>query len=201
MRAILHSPVLGFLAGAVAAVIVGRFFPGGAAQPAHRAAAAPPPREGIVPPGWDPRLLHRLAAVEAKLEERAPQPTPAAPPEAIVEREHAREEQYRNELEVRARTLAEHDAEPAEQPWSEQEAAEIRRVLEPAAAAFAIRAVDCRMTTCVAQITFAAPADAVAAQRSLLQRVPHGVRGVASILTPPTNDGAYDSTVIYYRGP
>jgi hypothetical protein len=189
---------IGLLAGALGALLAGGLF--SPREPEHHARRAAPPAAaapaGIVPPGWDPRFVAAVAPPRAP----APAPTSAAAPSpsAPDDKERGREEHYAQELEHRENELAGHDSESVDRAWADGEATTIRQALVAGERSFVVKSVDCRTKTCVAQLTYPSPTDAVAGQAALATVGPAGCHGMFSTLTPPTSEGSYDATVVYY---
>jgi hypothetical protein len=200
VRSALIPAIVGVLSGALGAVCVGRF---SVAAPTPPARSEPPLAMPILPPGWDARYLARSGSVESKVVEPPKPSSPAAQPgahETPSEHERGRAEHYQRELETQANAIAEHEREPVDESWSQGAAQSVRQAIADAAAdsPFAVRAVDCRSKTCVASVTFPSPAEALGRHRALGAVSPPVCHGMSSVLDPPTGDGPYDATVVYY---
>jgi hypothetical protein len=157
--------------------------------------AAPPAPAAIVPPGWQPRFV----AAAPNATSPAPPAAPATPPRNQPDdKAGEREQHYAQELDHRENELANHDNESVDRAWADGEAETIRHALAAGERSFAVKSVDCRTKTCVAELTYSSPSEAVAGQATLASVGPRGCHGMLSTLTPPSSEGAYDATVIYY---
>jgi hypothetical protein len=198
MRSPFMVVLLGLASGALGAALMGRLSGSHetARAPARvqRAAAQDPV---ITPPGWDPRFLSRLPPPAAP--PAAPAPAAPAAEHAVADKEREREQHYRDELEHRESELANHDAEALDHAWADSEGATVRDALSSVGnGVYTVKSVDCRSKTCVAELTYPSPAQAVARHAVIGNAAPAGCHGMFSALTPPTSDGLYDTTVIYY---
>jgi hypothetical protein len=211
VRAWIAASISGALAGAVVATIAGRIL-----APAPKPTAASGPRvvdaPVMVPSSWDTRFLPRLEAVESKvalLSAGRPN-TDASDGEHSTdtkvagdngERAAALEQQYELDLAHQDHVLFEHQHEPADREWARAQEQEIGRVLSEASdhgGGFRVESVDCRSKTCVAEITYPSPGDALSKRNNLSSISAKGCHGMSSALERPTSAGAYTARIIYY---
>jgi hypothetical protein len=203
--------VLAVVSGAAAALVVGKINATRAA-PASVEAHRPEAGGGRPPPGWNPLLMARLSAVEARLGqlEQAALPAPAqagddaqpASPlaEAMRAREEERKQLYDRELDALAQAVSDHQAEPVDAPWADGEKAELTAAfgaLKIPNHPFQVKDVSCRSKTCFVTATFDSASDALAANDEISGVSVPGCRGRITTLEPPTHAGAYDVRVLY----
>jgi hypothetical protein len=204
MKAVFVAGLAGVLVGAGLVTLTARAPaappapPRPVAERAARGGAAP------VPPGWDVRYLSRLAAVEAKVagmettaphDSAAPQPTPQ-----LTDRARDIEEQYREELAILERNLQQHASEAVDATWAPGQSASIRDELTaivPKEHAFKVDDIDCRSRTCVAQLVYDTPDDALQGRAAIHDALVNGCHGISATLTPPTSPGPYRTSLIY----
>jgi hypothetical protein len=200
MRSNLVVALIGSLTGALGALAVAGLSSAREHAPhAERAAPLAPPPSGIVPPGWNPLFVAAAAHAEAPPPPSAPAPPATGPARGEPdEKERGRQEHYAQELEYRENELASHDSESVDGAWAHGETATIRQTLSAGERSFVVKSVDCRTRTCVAELTYPTPSEAVNGQASLATSIPAGCHGMLSTLTPPTDAGPYDATVVYY---
>jgi hypothetical protein len=186
----------------------------GAMYGAHLSASkvAPPPHEeptppqrpspvSAVPPGWNRAFLSRLGALETKVERVEHDVARAAAAPVDEEREAALEDHYRASLVELEGELRQHAREPVDSTWATAANAEISRTLGENVDAkypFEVVSVDCRTQTCVAQVRYRTPDDAVSNQQELLRIHPASCHGLRTTLVPPTSASNYETPVIYY---
>jgi hypothetical protein len=203
MRSQIFVALIGLFTGALGALVAGGL--SSPREPAHHSERAVPPAAvapaGIVPPGWDPRFVAAIASQRATAP--APPSLAVAPPPSAArtepdDKERGQKEHYAQELEHRENELASHDHEGVDRGWADGAAATIRQALAAGERSFVVKSVDCRTKTCVAELTYPSPTEAVAGQAALASVGPAGCHGMFSTLTPPTSEGAYDATVVYY---
>jgi hypothetical protein len=207
MRVVIVAGVAGSLFGAVAAIAVTRL---GSPPPLpvvpERASGsvAPPIR---IPSSWDKSFLSRISDVEARLgtlESAAPVASESPPPDDEQDWKAVRkvevEEQYRRDLEVQEQKLYEHSQEVIDTGWARSQSEVIARTFEAAIDAghpLRVGRIGCRTSTCVAELVYASPDDALADREVLTRAAVMGCRGLSSALIPPTGPGEYTTTVIY----
>lgn len=216
MRQQLITIVTGLVAGAIGATIVGSIGSIGS-----RSLPAPPPppeaqhkpapdRAVVVPPGWDPVYVGRLAQVErdvAMLNAAASNEKHAASDardtSPVAERERDRAEAYEQDLDARETMLIAHDEEPIDNEWAETQSESARTIFEPTIRAnkAALKGVDCRSKTCTVEVVFSNPAEGLAFMHSTDVPALPGMHGMSVTATPPDNAGAYALTMVYFRTP
>lgn len=205
--------VTGIASGAAGAMLYSRFMlPAAVRTPTtvltvERPAAQAPVRVPIVPPGWDPTLVPRLAVVENRLDAlRTSSRTESSPtsdaPQLVGDdrtREEKRADHYQQELDYRKDALADHDREPTDNAWAGPQVASMQQSLGKAFDGTAqTKSVDCRSKTCTATLAFPTPSDALVALAQKSQGLTvQGCKGAVAIPTPPANAGVYDLTVLY----
>lgn len=202
--------VLAIVSGAAAALVVGKLKTTEAA-PSTVEAHRPDPIGGRPPPGWNPLLMARLSAVEARLgqlEQAAPAPAEAKDDaqagsplaEAMRAREEGRKQLYDRELEALAKAVSDHQAEPVDAAWADGQKAELSTAfgaLKIAKHPFQVKDVSCRSKTCFVTATFDSASDALAANDEIGGVAVPGCHGRITTLEPPTHAGAYDVRVLY----
>lgn len=208
MKRTLLSAVAVIGAGGVGGAVFGHVFrPAPPAPPVQAAPASPRPPSVIVPPGWDPKLVDRVAAIEHRLDapplsgELPGEPSSEGSPAA--DREAQRVAQYQKELDYRRRSLADHDGESLDAPWARAESETIQRALavttsEGGSTSAAVKAVDCRSKTCAVTLSFRSPMDGLGfVQGGPRNLAVDGCGGFSSVPVPPAGDGPYELTVLY----
>ncbi len=200
--------VLAIGAGILGGAIFGRL--------SRPAAPAEPPRAPraefrlpavIVPPGWDPKLVERVGALEHRLDvaqSKDSRPTDSAEPQnqQVADREAERAAQYQKELDYRARIIAEHDSEPLDSAWAGPESDQIKRdfalKMKPGSKSVGVEAIDCRSKTCTARLSFPTPLEGLQfVQQGPAALMVSGCNGYSSVPPPPTGEGRYEVTVVY----
>lgn len=211
LRIAIIAGVVGSLFGGVAAIAVTKLdSPPKARVVAERASVVAPPVH--IPSSWDPRFLSRISDVEARLgtlESTATAATRTAPseePSPVGEsdwkavRKAATDEQYRQDLDTQNKKLRDHEQEPFDRAWSRSQSEVITQAFSGAVGKqqlLRVGRVDCRTNTCIAELVYQSPDDALADRSLLTQTVVAGCHGLSSALTPPTSAGEYTTTVIY----
>lgn len=169
-----------------------------------------------IPSSWDPRFLSRISDVEARLgtleSTAAARPSPSQEPLPRQEpptrddsdwkavRQAETDEQYRQDLETQNQKLRDHEQEPFDKAWSRSQSEVITQAFGGAVGKqqlIRVGRVDCRTNTCIAELVYRSPDDALADRSLLTQTVVAGCHGLSSALTPPTGPGEYTTTVIY----
>lgn len=211
MRILLAAGAVGALFGAAAAVAVTKLgsppVPPTAPESVVTASTAPPVR---VPSSWNPGFLSRLADIESRIDtlERPPQAEPASSAgsahanelERSAKRTAELDDQYRKDLEIQEEKLGSHAREPIDPTWARTQSEVVTRTLEEAVSPqypMRVESVDCRSATCVAQLVYNSPDDALADRDVLTRKFVTGCRGLSSALTPPTGPGEYTTSVVY----
>jgi hypothetical protein len=202
MRAHLLLAVIGLGSGVGGALLVERLHQAPEA-PRPVAAVTPQPVAAWFPPGWD-RYTSRLARVEERLGSLEAQRKDGAAPAAAAEaapppsqREVERAAHYQKELEYRRQLIADHDREVVDPTWAAATSNEVHQMLAPQSDRFDVKNVDCRARTCVADLVFPQPADALRYIQGYDALAPSSCNGSIAIPTPPENDGPYDMTIVY----
>jgi len=200
--------VTGLASGTLGALLYAHLAKPPARSPVAVATERPqPPAPVIIPPGWDPALVSRLANVEQKLDEmRSPAAlSPAAaeaPADAGPNDEQAQQRQraaeYQEDLDYLEKALADHASEPTDGSWAGPLVASMQQSLGKAfEGAAQTKSVDCRSKTCTATLSFPTPKDALVSLQQTHKLQVQGCKGFAAIPTPPTGAGPYDLTVVY----
>jgi len=209
MRALFVTAALGAAFGAAIAISVTTL-----RSPRERATPPPPAAVTtpvVIPSSWDRRFLTRLSEVESRLQdlEKKPpsmekgEPAPPRPPdpsEASTARTREIEQQYLDDLERQATKLSEHNQEPLDETWARPQGELITRAFNAAVTPehpLQVRRVDCKKATCVAELVYPSPTDAVADRDVLTRTFIAGCHGLSSALNPPTGPGEYSTTIIY----
>jgi hypothetical protein len=202
MKAAFFAGLAGVLVGAGVITLGGR--PPGATKPALAQSASAPAVPAHVPASWDPRYLGRLAAVEARvagLEATSPALQPqAAPSSPATDRARELEEHYQADLTLLRQELTSHATEPFDATWAPELTQSIHDELVaivPAEHGFKVDNVDCRSKTCVADLVYDSPDDALAGRGMLGQAHVEGCRGFRATLEPPTSAATYRTSIIY----
>jgi hypothetical protein len=195
---------VGAIAGVSGSLLASRY----SVRPAPPVVAAAP-IEPFMPPGWQLRNNERLAAVESQLASlpavsankapTAPKPDSPLDAEALLQqRATEREQQYRVEIDAQSQRVAEHAREARDEAWAAGEETAMRELLaaEKGKPRFEIVRADCRQKSCVSELRFATPDDALAYLRPPLA-VPAGCKGMISTPTPPRDEGSYDLTLYF----
>ncbi len=166
--------------------------------------AAPP--APVPPPGWDPRFLTRFAALEADvarlaaaLDGGAPAADEHARKDALRGDPDVRIEHYVRDLGVLEKKLTEHRQEARDPEWARGEEATLTKgfAARPDAAKRTVTSVECRSRTCVVNLRFASPDDAVEQMREVSSVYVEGCSGIITTLPPPTGPGAYEAAILY----
>jgi len=201
MKGTFAAGVAGVVVGAGLVLLTSRAIPG--PRPAAAAPAAPggPAAAARVPSGWDARYLARLSTLEGKVDELAAKP-PAERAAASDDDPRAKDlaDQYQRSLEALEQTLRQHDAEPIDGSWAPAQAASMRTeltALTPTEHAFKVEGVDCRDKTCVAELLYDTPDDALEGRGAIREARLKGCHGMESTLAPPTAPGPYRTRLIY----
>jgi hypothetical protein len=196
---------VGVVSGVVGAVVATRLSapPAPPAPPAPATAAHPvAPLAPAPPPGWDPRFLTRFSALEADvarlaaaLEAGAP-----APGEGALRGDpDVRLEHYVRDLAVLDKKLAEHGREARDPEWARSEEAILAKgfAARPDAAKRAVTSVECRSQTCVVNLRFASPDEALEQMRDVSSVYVEGCNGIITTFPPPKGPGAYEAPIVY----
>jgi len=199
--------VTGLVSGTFGAVVYGHFTRPSGPRSAASSTEHPQARASVIPPGWDPTLVSRLANVEEKLDKLGspvaaaslPAKAPASPGSKDGRtREERRAEHYQKELDLLERHLADHASEPRDDAWASPLTERMQRSLSAAFEGSAqTTSVDCRSKTCTATLSFPTPGAALASIQQSRNFVVLGCKGGSVIPKPPTNAGPYDLTVVY----
>jgi hypothetical protein len=195
MKSHLLMVVVGLGSGMAGALLVGHL----REAPAPRPVVAVVPSQPAVarlPPGWDrrpARVEQRIAELPAQ---RAVEPSAAAP-EPVPGREVERAAHYQHELELKSQLIADHEREVVDPVWSAQTGEEVRALLAAQSDRFDVRGVDCRGRTCVADLVFPRPEDALAYIQGHDVAPPASCNGLIAIPSPPESDGPYDLSIVY----
>jgi hypothetical protein len=212
MRIVVVAGAAGSLFGAVAAIAVTKLGspPQSPVVPERASVSVAPPVR--IPSSWDVRFLSRISDVEARLgtlESAAPAKSvdvaPESPPHSDESDQKAArkaevDEQYRLDLEIQNKKLHDHNQEAVDNGWSRSQGEAIAHTFAAAIDAehpLRVGRVDCRTTTCVAELVYRSPDDALADRSVLTRTAVAGCHGLSSALTPPTGPGEYTTTVIY----
>ncbi|HKO50671.1 MAG TPA: hypothetical protein VJV79_23285 [Polyangiaceae bacterium] len=209
MRAVFFAGTAGVIAGAVLVTFLSsRDLPVPAPAPApQRLTAEMRPVDPIgiaVPPGWDPRFLARISTLETRVAELAvsgnsrpaeepplaQEPAPRPEPEARYARDIALEQQ----------ALQEHRREALDENWARAQSGSMRdqfAALTSINQHFQVADVDCRSKTCIVQLVYPTPDEALERRDDLRQMLVMGCHGMSSALAPPTAPGPYKSTLVY----
>jgi hypothetical protein len=195
MRQSVITVVVGLASGVVAALVSVHLAVGPTPRPAPRAATVPVPRQSpIVPPGWDPSILARVANLESRLAGTKPEAATtesradSGTSENARQREQGRLAQYQRELAYLQQVLTDHDQEPHDPAWSRplEEALDNRLAASVEESSGQVKGIDCRSRTCTAALTFRTPVDALVYMRQpLANRVTEGCKGLVAIPAPP----------------
>ena len=156
--------VTGLVSGTFGAIAYGHFTKPSGPRSAASSTEHPAARASVIPPGWDPTLVSRLANVEEKLD-RLGSPVAAGPVAAKAPassgsndgrtREKQRAEHYQQELDLLERHLADHASEPRDDAWANPLADSMQRSLSAAfEGAAQTKSIDCRSRTCTATLSF-----------------------------------------------
>jgi hypothetical protein len=207
MRSTLAVIATGLVSGAIGAVVVSHF------QGASTSAPPTIPRINedrkaiIVPPGWDPHLLSRVANLEQRVQDlRSTNTTELAssaeandPAAMIAKREQERTEHYQHELAFRDQQLSDRAQEPVDSRWAYPQEQNMQSSLSSALGQSAqVKNIDCRDKTCTATLLFPTPTDALSTVRQHSNDLAvSGCNGFIAIPTPPMSSGPYDLTVLY----
>lgn len=206
MKQSLAVIVTGLLAGTAGAFIAGHLGSSPVAV-VEEARPKPSPRLTITPPGWDDRFVARLASVEAQLGQVKAAQTPArteATPEPaehvsleVNAREGERQAFYDNELDLQKDRLNSHSNEPVDLAWAEAEASRVTQALSGENVPYRIKSIDCRTSSCVSQLAFHSPSEALEYLSSSAPKTPVGCKGLIATPTPPTSAGEYELAMVY----
>jgi hypothetical protein len=201
------TALVGLLAGAVGALLVSWFLSeptpsGGRAVVEGKLALS----GGAVPPGWDHRFLTRLTDVEGRLsslEQAQPASEPAGSPEEDSQAPQSKREQerlahYEVELAHQHDLISKHEGEPLDADWAVQREREIAEAMQSIAGEDRRVNVSCRSKTCVAEVTYPTPMDAVEAHVALATAHVERCNGTSSALEPPDSAGPYTVKVIHF---
>jgi hypothetical protein len=199
MKATFVAGVAGVLVGAGLVTLTSR--PVVATRAAeHEPQPAAPSQLAIgVPPGWDTRYLARLSAVEDKV---AALQTPGERPEAREPNARHEElaQQYQKGLALLEESLRQHADEAFDTPWAPAQAESMRgqlAAIAPREHAFEVEAVDCRSKTCVADLLYPTPDDALEGRGAVQDAFVTGCSGMVSVLEPPAGPGPYRTKLLY----
>jgi hypothetical protein len=201
------SIAVGCLSG-LAGVLIGSSGLTGHEAPAPERIQAAAPKI-ITPPGWEARIASNEPRFEAKpVSKPEPKAVPKIEPSAgedardpIKDREALREEHYEEELLTQERYLLDHQQEERDAAWSGDAERSLREAIEPSLRerSASVKTLDCRSKTCVAELTFKKPQEALEYLYSRGVSLTRNLHGLAATPVPPSGDGAYDLTIVLFR--
>lgn len=197
---------IGLASGALGALMVTRLGAPASTQAALSTAArseVQPPRR-IVPPGWDPRFLERLDAVEQQVAELGDSKSlgeqdgtaDAWRDKPASAREQERLAHYQQELASQEQLLADHSVESLDAAWATPLQRELAAKVQAGSAGAEAVDVDCRSKTCIVRIRYPSPSEALAHTDQLPSVA--GCPGITSTPPPPTSAGTYELLAVYH---
>jgi hypothetical protein len=121
-------------------------------------------------------------------------------PQERLELEQERLRSFERDLAIQDQKLSDHAREARDDVWAIAQTAEFTHALAPliVPGVSSLKDVDCRSKSCVVQVTYESPSEAIARRGDWNGRAAvKGCNGYSSALQPPTSNGPYDVVFIY----
>jgi hypothetical protein len=193
--------VAGAAAGLIGSILSPHSSNGKAREPSHESATLAPPSPFVPTPVAEDMRLGELESEVRGLREKAAAGEPPRAEERGAVPRVSREEADRERHQKREDAIASHWQEPFAPAWASETAAVVDRELSGFAEAghFSLEKVDCRSSTCVADIRFASYTEARAGWSQITPTDHGGHPFTVDIEIPPTDDvsSPYTATILY----